>query len=407
MKNLYCDANRIYDAAGDAIRTSKFKGSSKMVILHKLQTVRAIQEQFFEGNGHVYVKGKRFPLQERGKKRYITSSVSDDKIVNHLMCDGVLTPSFGPYVIYDNSSSQVGKGVHFHRRRFEEKLRQCFREYGTNHFAVGLMDYSGFYANIIHDQLIKETFPLIAKNEDLSEIEKEITYSLIRALLQFFAPDVSRFSDPEIEKMYSVKVDPFLNEGVDESLMTGEKFLYKGCDIGAQPSQNFGIIFPRRVDTLATCKLGLKFGAYCDDRYTMNRTPEEAWKALNELTEMSESLGLIVNKRKTRVVDAAKPFRYMQIQYWVTETGKVVRKIHPKAVTRERRRLKAYKKKLDEKILTLFDIEEAYKGWLGSNWKVMSKQQILNLNRLYLDLFRRRPKWKKGNSRLNWLMAQS
>ena len=88
----------------------------------------------------------------------------------------------------------------------------------------------------------------------------------------------------------------------------------------------------------------------------------------------------------------------------MTETGKIIRQIHPKAVTRERRRLKAYKHLLEAGRISQEDIENAFKGWLSDNYTVMSARQIVNLIDLYEELFRRRIKWKK--SKLNYLMAK-
>ena len=91
----------------------------------------------------------------------------------------------------------------------------------------------------------------------------------------------------------------------------------------------------------------------------------------------------------------------------MTETGRVIRKINPKSITRERRKLKAYKRLLDAKKITYEEIENIFKSWLGGNYKRMSHRQIYNMTDLYIRLFRRRPRWHKGHSRLRWLMEHS
>lgn len=48
-----------------------------------------------------------------------------------------------------------------------------------------------------------------------------------------------------------------------------------------------------------------------------------------------------------------------------------------------------------------FDIENDFKGWLGSNYKYMSFEQIKNMIVLYDLLFERTPQWEKG--RLRWM----
>ena len=51
--------------------------------------------------------------------------------------------------------------------------------------------------------------------------------------------------------------------------------------------------------------------------------------------------------------------------------------------------------------------EAIFKSWLGGNYKRMSHRQIFNMTELYIRLFRRKPRWKRGHSRLRWLMEHS
>lgn len=118
-------------------------------------------------------------------------------------------------------------------------------------------------------------------------------------------------------------------------------------------------------------------------------------------------------KYHTEIPDEAKTgeklsgnYKYLQIRYTLTDTGRVIRRINPKNITRERRKLKAYKRLLDKGKMPAEDIEEAFKSWLGSCYKYMSNQQIINMLTLYQDLFRRELKWRK-QSRLRWLTEQS
>lgn len=79
--------------------------------------------------------------------------------------------------------------------------------------------------------------------------------------------------------------------------------------------------------------------------------------------------------------------------------------IHPKAITRERRKLKAYKRLLDKRIVTMEEIDGYFRSWLSGNYKYMSRDQIYKMNSLYMKLFGRSVTWKKGHGRLRWLMA--
>ena len=77
-----------------------------------------------------------------------------------------------------------------------------------------------------------------------------------------------------------------------------------------------------------------------------------------------------------------------------------------KAITRERRKLKAYKRLLDKNILTYKEIENIFKSWMSGNYKNMSMQQITNMTQLYYNLFKEVPKWK-NHGKLRYLMEHN
>ena len=226
--------------------------------------------------------------------------------------------------------------------------------------------------------------------------------------MRTFRVDVSRFTDEEIQSMRKGKVDSMLNLNTDPATLTGLKFLDKGVDIGNQTSQNIGLIYPYRFDNYAKIVAGIEgYGRYTDDFYAISDSREELLALLDGLRVIAREFGIIINERKTRIVKLSGFYRHLQNGYSLTETGRVIRKISPKSITRERRKLKAYKRLLDAQKITYDEIENIFKSWLGGNYKRMSHRQIYNMTDLYIRLFRRRPRWQKGHSRLRWLMEHS
>lgn len=218
--------------------------------------------------------------------------------------------------------------------------------------------------------------------------------------------DVSRFSDKDIEAMMNGKVDPFMNMGVPKELLTGEKMLAKGADIGNQLAQNIGITFPYRIDNYCKIVCGMKHqGRYSDDMHIIHRSKEVLLKVLEGVKTIAAEYGLILNEKKTHICKLSGEYRYLQVKYTLLQNGVVVRRIHPKAITRERRKLKAYKRLLDKGIVTMEEIDGYFRSWLSGNYKYMSRDQIYKMNSLYVKLFGRSITWKKGHGRLRWLMA--
>ena len=129
--------------------------------------------------------------------------------------------------------------------------------------------------------------------------------------------------------------------------------------------------------------------------YFICKTKEESISVISGIVGQAERLGLFVNEKKTHIVKLSDDFKYLQVKYRLTDTGKVVKRINPKSVTRERRKLKAYRRMLDKGEIPYEDIEQAYKSWMGDFTRLMSKRQIKNMKQLYKDLFGKEPRWKK------------
>lgn len=383
---------------------SKWKQKTQLFEMNHLLQTAKLQEELMAGS-YKPGGGRKFVIKERGHMRYITSNTMRDKAVNHLLCDEVITPSIKKYLAYTNSASQKDKGVSFHRRHFEEDLRRYFMQTGNNEGYVLFIDFSGYYANIQHRPCLEILDHFIRREQDPEVADAAM--QLIRSIFQTFEIDVSRFSDEEIERLYRTKIDPTMNHNVPGRLLTGEKMLKKGVDIGNQISQDVGIVHPYKIDNYVSIVKGCHLtGRYTDDTHIISESREFLMEVLEGVKKIAAECGIIINEKKTRIVKLKSFYRYLQIGYSLTDTGRVVKKINPKGITRERRKLKKYRKKLDEGTMTYEDIENSFKSWLGSNWKTMSKQQISNMSLLYYQLFERRPTWKKGHGRLNWLMGQ-
>lgn len=403
MNKLY-DANLIYEAGTKAMQGSRFKYKTQLYEMTQLLQTAKIQDELIRGR-YKPSAGIKFPINERGHSRYITSNIMRDKTVNHLLCDEVVTPSIKPYLAYTNSASQKGKGVSFHRRHFEEDLHHYYMRTGSNEGWVLFIDFSGYYANILHAPAI-ETLEEFIRREQEPEVA-DVAMELIRRIFKTFELDVSRFSDDEIAGMYHDKIDPMMNRFISPEQLTGKKMLKKGADIGNQLSQDVGIVHPYLVDNYIGIVRGCRlFGRYTDDTHVIESDKAFLQSVLEGVKQAAEARGIIVNEKKTRICKLSGFYRYLQIGYSLTDTGRVIRKINPKSITRERRKLKAYKRKLDAGKMSYFDVENSFKSWLGGNWKRMSRQQISNMSLLYYQLFERRPTWKKGHGRLRWLMGQ-
>lgn len=364
--SIFYDANVLYEAGSKAMKGSRFKRQTQLFEMNHLLETAKLQSALLDGS-YQPQPGTKFRITEQGKARDITSNVMTDKTINHVICDQVLGPAIAPLVIYDNSASQVGKGVSFHRKRFVQALRRYYNRHHTNEGYILFVDFSKYYASIPHKpclEMIGKILDRMADPED-AEMTKEILQKIFR-------------------------------------IFGGEK----GIDIGNQCSQDIGVIYPHRIDNYAKIVRGAEaYGRYTDDFYLISPDKAELLSILDGIRKIASDLGLIINERKTHICRLSDRYRHLQIQYSLTSSGRVIQKISPKSITRERRKLKAYKRQLDSGRITMDTIEGCFRSWLGGNWRVMSRQQIINMSSLYRELFGKELTWEKIPGRLHWLMA--
>ena len=88
-------------------------------------------------------------------------------------------------------------------------------------------------------------------------------------------------------------------------------------------------------------------------------------------------------------------YKYLQVKYSLSGNGKVIKRINPKNVTRQRRRMKAYKRQMDKGKMSYEDIFQSCRSWMGNYTPLMSRRQITHIKNLYFDLFKKELIWKQ------------
>jgi len=310
-----------------------------------------------------------------------------DRVVRHCLCDKVLTPALEPYLIHNNGASRKGKGVSFAREQFEKDLHNFYLEHGHNNGYVGFVDFSKFYDNIPHKGIMESIEPLI----------DPFSAWLLREIVSTFRIDVSYMSDEEYAECMEKKFNSVrYYEEVSREMRTGEKFMEKSVDIGDQTSQDIGVFYPTRIDNYVTVVRGFrKYVRYMDDIAMIHEDRDYIRETIEGIKKEASEMGMFINDKKTRIVRMSDTFTYLQVRYFVTSTGKVVKRINPRSLTRERRRLKAYKRLISKGEMTYDRVEQAYKSWMGAFTKIMSKKQIKHIKELYKELYGKEPRWKQ------------
>lgn len=366
------DGNVLYEGFIRAKQGSDWKPKVQQFEMNYLFELADLQTELASGD-YKFLPNTEFTIHERGKERLITGEQIRDRVSKHALCDEILTPAVKKYLIYDNSASQVGKGIDFARKRLLTHLRKYYSQHKSNDGYILLIDFSKYYDNIRHDRLMEQFEKYIHDPDALNFLRKVIDRSKV---------DVSYMTDEE----YAGCMDDLFNsleyEKVDKALRTSERYMYKHLNIGDQVAQVAGIIYPIPIDNYVKIVRGVKFyGRYMDDSYAIHESKEFLEDLLQGIIAIANELGITVNTRKTRICKLSSMWRFLQVQYSLTDTGRVIQKINPKRVTAMRRKMKKLVYKLSEK-----DYDDWFNAWMCNHYKIMSKQQRENMNTLYAEL---------------------
>ena len=130
-----------------------------------------------------------------------------------------------------------------------------------------------------------------------------------------------------------------------------------------------------------------EIGLIKKDWYIMNPSKEELIDLLDNIHRIAEEYGIHINKKKTRIVKISSTYKFLQIKYRLTDSGRVIKRINPKRVTTMRRKLKKLAGKVKNGEISYENVENMFRGWMGGFYKLLSKEQRKNLIGLFENLF--------------------
>lgn len=342
---VIADGNALVEAFYESRKGVSWKASVQRyemnLLRNTLESKRKLEQGLDVSQGFI-----EFSLNERGKTRWIKSVHIKERCVQRSLCDNALVPVLQRGLIYDNGASMRNKGIHFALNRMEAHLRRFYRENGfSNDGYILLIDFSGYFNNILHEPVYK-----ILSRE---------------------------FKDERILRLARQLIEPFDDTGEGKSL-----------GIGSQISQILAVTYPTEVDMYVKQKLHIKYyGRYMDDSYLIHRDKEYLKKCLAEMTVLYEKYGIKVNVKKTQIIKLSKGFTFLKVYHILNEKGKIIKKPCKASIVRERRKLKSLKKKLDKGEIQYADVECQYQSWKGHISYSNAYKTIRRMDNLYNELF--------------------
>ena len=281
-----------------------------------------------------------FDLYERGKHRHIKSTTMSERVVQRCLCDNSLVPILTRTFIYDNGACMKNKGYDFAIRRLTQHLHEHYRKNGTEGYIL-LYDFSKFFDNISHE-VVKKV------------IRKEISDERLLKILDHF---IDAFGDI-------------------------------GLGLGSQVSQVLSLATANRLDHFVKERLHIRgYGRYSDDGYLIHSSKEYLKECLRQIRTICNELGITINEKKTQIVKLTHGFTWLKVRFFITEKGRIVKKICKRNVTKARQKLKKMQEKWLSGIMPLHDIRAMAVSQRAYMKKFDAYHTICNYDHLYNRLF--------------------
>ncbi|MCL2054430.1 MAG: RNA-directed DNA polymerase [Oscillospiraceae bacterium] len=263
-------------------------------------------------------KYKHFMIYEP-KERSIFAPDYADRVVQHCLCDNIIMPKLEPRLIYDNAACRIGKGTHFSIDRLSVFMRDFYKNHGTSGYFLKC-DIMKYFYSIDHNAL----------KQKLSKVFNEEVYSLLCSIIDSYE----------------------VTDGV-------------GLPLGNQASQWFALYYLDAADRLIKEKLRIKYYVrYMDDFILLHHDKEYLRHCLDEIRRICGVELKIELNNKTQIFAVKNGVDYLGWHFYLTDTGKVIRKLK----TPNKRRLKRRMKLLQEEYRTgIIDIDDVKRSLVSTH----------------------------------------
>lgn len=371
------DANALITSFHKTKKNSNWKSSIHHYEANLLKNTYQLKKEL-ETDTYKQRDFHKFTINERGKTRCIKSLDIRDRVVQRSLCDNVLSYSIFNTLIHDNGACVPNKGISFSEERLCVHLQRYYRKYGNKGYVLKI-DYSKFFDNVVHSEIMRM----------LSErLKSQSVISLCRNLISSFDIDVSYMSDDEFKNCYTALFNSLEYVKINPKLLTGEKIMHKSLGIGSQISQLCGLLYLSEIDHYCKCCLSLEFyGRYADDLYILHPDKKELANILDTLITKSTYYGQTINRDKTQIINMNRYFTFLKIQYKISDTGKIIKIPARSKIISMQRKIKSYKKLVDDDKMTIYDAFNNYRSWRGNMEKYDCYKSLLHVDDIFYRIF--------------------
>ena len=269
------------------------------------------------------------------KKRLIQAPSFRDKVVQHAMTDFIVYDELSRSFTLNTYAAQYGKGTHYGLELLSEHMRTYFLRRKAADEAARKA------AGLPYRQMEEWDYAdgAVIKG-DIRHFFQSIDHDKLKTAL------AARFPDRKLQALMWQYID-----AVD------------GLALGHQTSHIYAVFYVSSIMHFVGEKLHLPLaGMYMDDWYVICPDMATARKALGLIRAEFTKLGLELND-KTNIFPLQNGIDFCGFHTYLTQSGKVVRKLRYSSIKRMKRRIQKWEKQYAAGEITREKIMESFAAW--------------------------------------------
>lgn len=356
--------NELVRAIRECKRGVSYKDGPMDWYLHSLTKAETLRRDIIKGRYRLR-PGTKVQIY-RPKRREAIAPWFRDRVWQRSMCNNGVYDDLTHGLTYDNVACQKNKGTDLAIRRIVKMLHRIYQQDGSNAGFGEHLDIKRYFPSTPQELIVRMDKQKISEDRFLPYLE-EIT----RSMADERPADI-------------IAADPF-----------GKR----GTGLGSQINQLHQIALLSDVDheLKCFCRNSMR---YNDDFLILDKDRAVCEKARETATSMLWDKGLTCVD-KSGVFRLKDGFYFLRKRFILTETGKVIIRLHPSVPKNERHTLAGMKKALDRREITMEDVRLHYQAFISQATYATGTGLIREMDRFYTSVFREKPQYKMVRRNLN------
>ena len=349
-----CNLDNIIVMTEKVLKNTTNKHKVDNFELYKMEYVINIKKRLDERNFN-FCRYSIFMITDP-KYRIIMDMNMEDKIINHLVSKYILNKVFESKYTDSMVATRVGRGTSYGIKLLKKYLNKL----KSDNFYVLKLDIKKYFYSMDHE-VLKQILSNNIKDKDsvdiLSAIINLTNYSYVS----------ERIKKVKNEKMNKIKNNRIISE-------INEIPLYsygKGCSIGNQTSQSFGLIYLYKFNHFLKEQLHLKYVInYMDDFVILHKDKDYLKKCLVVIEKELVKYKLELHKKKTTIEPIKNGIDFLGYRFYI-KNNKIIIKVRDRNINNFRKKVKNLKLLRKRNIINkkeYFDLLSSYKGLLKYNY---------------------------------------